>query len=127
MMIKRKVVWIFVFLIVVHLFHVIEEVIGNAVFIEQSYNGVSNFLIINFSLILIPLILLYFTILKKKIAYYLSFIYGVVMIIDGLDHVIRNYAGFYTGILLIILGFVLIFYLFKEVKNMKGGVKWQRN
>ena len=118
---KKRAVLIFVLLITVHLFHVIEEVWGNAYFIESFYGGTSNFLIINLSLILIPLILLYFTFLKKKLAYYLTFIYVIAMIADGFDHLIRNYTGLYTGALLITFGVMLIFYLIKELKNMKGG------
>lgn len=122
-MIKRKVIFVFVLLLVMHVLHVFEELFGNAYFIDSFYNGLTGFLIINIILWIIPLILLFYVMKKKKMAYYLSIIYGLIMVIDGLDHIIRNYAGFYTGILLVIIGFLLILYLYKGVKNMKGGNK----
>ena len=116
-MIKRRAVLVFALLLLAHLIHVFEEAFGKAYFIEGLYNGLSNFLIINFSLLLIPIILLYFVFLKKKIAYYFSIIYAGIMIVDGLDHVIRWYAGFYSGFALIVLGVFLVYYLYKELKN----------
>ncbi len=116
-MIKRKPVLVFALLLVTHLIHIIEEVMGNAYFIESLYKSLTNFLIINIILLVIPIILLYFVFLKKKIAYYFSIIYAGIMIVDGLDHVIRWYAGFYSGFALIVLGVFLVYYLYKELKN----------
>ena len=121
--IKRKEVLIFILLLITHLFHIIEEVLGNAYFIESLYKGLTNFLVINMILWIIPIILFFYIIKKKKIAYYFSIIYGLMMIFDGLDHIVRNYSGFYTGILLIIFGYYLIYYLKKELKKMKKEVK----
>ncbi len=120
---RRRVLWIFSFLIAAHILHIGEEILGKASFIDSVYNGITHFLLINISLLLIPLILIYLVFLKKKFAHYLAFMYSIVMIIDGLDHLVRNYAGIYTGVLLIILGVALIFYLVKELRNMKGGDK----
>ena len=61
-----------------------------------------------------PIVLFYFVILKKKLAYYFSFIYVTIMILDGLDHLINNDPGLYTGITFIIIGIPLIYYLKKE-------------
>src|SRR3989344_9336311 len=101
-MIKRKEIFIFALLLITHLLHIIEEVLENAYFIESLYRSLTNFLIINIILWIIPIILFFYIIKKKKIAYYFSIIYGLMMIFDGLDHIVRNYSGFYTGILLII-------------------------
>ena len=124
-MIKRKEVLIFVLLLITHFIHIIEEVLGNAYFIESFYKSLANFLIINVSLWIIPIILLFYVIKKKKIAYYFSFIYGLIMIFDGLDHIIRKYDGVYSGFALVILGLLLVYYLWKESKSLKGGKeKW---
>lgn len=116
-MIKRKVVLFFVLLIIMHILHILEEILGKAHFIEEIFNGTINFLMINILLISIPIFLLYTVIIKKKLAYYLTFVYAFLMIIDGMDHIIRNYTGFYTSILFIILAPILLFYLLKESKN----------
>ncbi len=118
--IKRGTVLIFILLLVIQAVHVFEEIINNAYFISSFYGGLNNFLIAMSILWLIPLILLYGVFSGKKIAYYLSFVYITIIIIDGLDHLIRNYAGLYTGILFIIIGPTLALYLLKELKNLKG-------
>ena len=120
---KRKVILIFVLLLITHLIHIIEEVLGNVYFIESLYDGLINFLIINIALWIIPIILLFYVIKKKKIVYYLSIIYGLIMIFDGLDHIIRKDSGFYSGLALVILGLLLIYHLWEESKGINSNLK----
>lgn len=111
----KKLIIAYALLIFLQLLHALEEILGKAYFIDTIYNGTINFLIISLFLLLIPIVLLYFINKQNKIAYILSYIYAVIMIIDGFDHIIRTYAGQYTGFGLIIIGGLLIFAL----KNSK--------
>ncbi len=117
----RKINVFFGLLIVLHVFHVIEEIMGKANFIDQIYGGIGIFIGVMGTLLLIPLILFYGIILKKKVAYYSGIGYAAVMAIDGLDHLIRNYPGQYTGALLAVMGIVLIIEIIAELNHMKGG------
>lgn len=105
---KSKVVKVYILLIVVHFLHVVEELLGDASFISNIYKGTTNFLVINLLLLTVPIILLFFVYKNKRSAYLLSYIYATIMIIDGLNHIIKVYPGVYTGVGLIILGFILI-------------------
>src|SRR3989344_824004 len=62
-------------LLLVHGLHLIEEVFGNAYFIEAVYGGIQNFLIVNIILLIIPAVLFYFVSKRQKIAVYLAFAY----------------------------------------------------
>ncbi|HLC53928.1 MAG TPA: hypothetical protein VJK03_05280 [Candidatus Nanoarchaeia archaeon] len=101
----------YILLIIAHFLHILEEVIGKASFIETIYNGTANFIIIMLLLLVIPVTLCYFINKRNKIAYILSYVYGIIMVLDGFSHIIVNYPGKYTGVALIILGGFLIFTL----------------
>jgi len=101
----------YILLIIAHFLHILEEVIGKASFIETIYNGTANFIIIMLLLLVIPVTLCYFINKRNKIAYILSYVYGIIMVLDGFSHIIGNYPGKYTGVALIILGGFLIFTL----------------
>jgi len=115
----------YITLLIFHALHVIEEALGGAPFINTIFNGLINFLIIGILLFLIPLSLLYFILKGNKIAYNLSYIYAIIMVIDGSGHLIaflsnKDYlftsiAGAYTGIGLVIFG-ILLFYSLKKSK-----------
>lgn len=107
----------YVLLLIIHGLHLIEEVFGSASFVEFVYGGIKNFLIINISLLIIPAILFYFVLKREKIALYLAFAYSLIMIIDGLDHIIEFFlqgayfggaAGFFTGLLFLPVSIFLI-------------------
>lgn len=106
-----------------HLLHIIEELIGNAWFIQSVYKTMQNFFIINLVLWIMPIFLLYFRNTKNRKIYKLFFLYPVIMVIDGIDHIITlivtgNYlqgsAGVITGTLLIVVGILTIQSLWKK-------------
>lgn len=122
---KHNLILFYIILLIFHVLHVIEEIIGGSPFINILFNGLINFLIIGIILFLIPLSLLYFVLKGNKIAYNLSYIYAIIMVIDGSGHIIsfllnKNYlfssiAGTYSSIGLIIFG-ILLFYSLKKSK-----------
>lgn len=111
---NKNILLVYASLIVFHLLHVLEELYGQAYFINTFYGGTINFLAIMLILLIMPIILLYFVHKKNKIAYFLSYGYAIIVIIDGIDHIITKVAGVYTSIGLIIGGILLIY-------NLKNG------
>ncbi|MBI2632733.1 hypothetical protein HYW75_07040 [Candidatus Pacearchaeota archaeon] len=114
-----KLMIIYLSLIILHILHLLEEIFGMASFIITSYKNTYLFLFINIILLIIPISLIYAFSKKKKWAYLISYGYSLLMIIDGIEHLITQEAGIYTGIGLIIFSFLLIIYLTKEIKNRK--------
>ena len=119
----RKIILFYVLLLILQALHVVEEILGEAYFINSFYNGLSNFIIVNLILLIVPTILLYFVIKKKKVATYLAFLYHAIMIIDGLDHIIEFYlngvAGLITGILFLPVSVFLIIKLKQALPRTK--------
>lgn len=124
----KRAILLYVLLLVVHAFHVLEEVVGRAYFIDSFYGGLHNFLIVMIVLLIIPLFLLYWIIKKNKIAMYLAFFYPVVMMIDGLDHIVEVFiigkyiagaAGLITGLAFLPIGIVLILQLKRTLPRTK--------
>lgn len=122
--IKQNFVKYYLLLWFLHLLHILEELIGNAWFIQSIYKTTEKFLIINLILWLIPVALLYFRNTKNKKIYKLFFVYPLIMVLDGIDHIITlivtgNYlegsAGVITGIALILIS-VLTIQSFRKVR-----------
>ena len=123
----KKIILLLLLLLFLHLAHIIEEIFGNAWFIEKVYGGINNFIIIMSILYLISFLFFYLFISHVKFSFYLIFIYIAILIFDGFDHIIeilvlKKYfdgaAGVFTGIGFIIIGFLSLYYL-KEYKLYK--------
>ena len=120
----KKSIILFAILLFLQIAHNLEEIFGNAWFIEDVYSGLRNFVLVMIILFIIPLFLFYFVVKNRKIAYPLSLIYGSIMILDGLTHIIETFifkkyfngsAGLFTGIFFIIIGTMLVYPLKKEM------------
>lgn len=115
---ENKIGIVFILLIIFQLTHAIEELLGNASFITTTYGGEYNFLLLSLILLLIPVALFYFTIRRNKKARSLSYIYGVLMIVNGLWHIFNTKTpGVYSSIGLIVFGSLLIYALKLEKKS----------
>ena len=120
----KKSIILFAILLFLQIAHNLEEIFGNAWFIESMYGGLRNFVLIMIILFIIPLIIFYFVVNNKKAAYPLALIYACIMILDGLIHIIETFifkkyfngsAGLFTGIFFIIIGTMLVYPLKKEM------------
>ena len=123
----KKTTFLILLLLILHLAHIIEEIFGNAWFIEKFYGGINNFIIITGILFLISLLFCYLFIINAKFSFYLIFIYSVILILDGFDHIIEiivlkkyfnGVAGVFTGIGFIIIGLLFLRSL-KEYTGLK--------
>ena len=116
----KKTTFLILLLLLIHLAHIIEEIFGNAWFIEKIYGGINNFIIIMSILYLISFFFFYLFLNNVRFSFYLIFVYIVILILDGFDHIIeiiilKKYfdgaAGVFTGIVFIIIGFLSLYYL----------------
>ena len=113
--IKLKIVYLIS--IVLLFLHAIEEVIGKAPFIMDSYNSLTNYWLVHSLLFFVVIILFIFTLNKRRWTYNLNYIYALVIISDGIWHIInKSIAGVYTAISLVLIGLLLIYYLWKNKK-----------
>jgi 4-amino-4-deoxy-L-arabinose transferase-like glycosyltransferase len=120
---KNKIIIIYLILLIFHIAHVCEETLGHF-WIMQAVGGVIPFLLINALLFCVPVLLFYLVIRGMRMGYYLSMVYAIIMILNGLGHnaatiitgrYFGGYAGGFSGIGLIIFGILLSILLYKNV------------
>lgn len=120
---KSKVVLFCLLMLVAHVAHIFEEVWGRFWLIKAFY-GLGWFLVVNWLLFCIPIVLFYFVLQEKRWAYQLSIIYAGIMILNGIGHNVATivtgryfdgFAGGYTGIGLLLVGPAMIHYLRKGI------------
>jgi hypothetical protein len=122
-MVNNKIISLYLALLLAHLAHVFEEVWANFRLIE-ILGSIGLFLVGNWILITIPVVIFYYLLQGKRWACYLGFGYAVIMIINGLGHNLATFltgsyfggfAGGFTGFALILIGISLAYYLWKEI------------
>jgi hypothetical protein len=120
---RRKIIPIYLAMLMVHLAHVFEEACGEFRAM-RIVGGLGPFLTVNWVLIGLVVLLLHFVILQRKWAYRLSLVYAGVMTLNGIGHGIGvaatgeyfgGFAGCFTGIALMILGPVMAIHLLREM------------
>ena len=108
-------------MLILQLAHLFEEIWGQFRGIE-ILGGLGWFLVLNWVLFFVVLTIFYFILLKKRWAYYIGMIYAGIMILNGIVHNIATmvtgkyfggYAGGYSGLGLIVIGPILIYFLRK--------------
>lgn len=126
--IEKMIIPLYLMMIAGHIAHVFEEVWGRFWLMNAVY-GLGWYLVANWVLFCIPLVLLYFIIREKRRAYYLSILYGVIMIANGFGHNVATlltrryfdgFAGGFTGIGLILVGIPFIYSLWRKVRTVNS-------
>ena len=120
---RRKIIIVYILMLIAHVGHVTEEILGRFFLIEK-FGGLPQFLAINIFLFIVVLLLFVWVVKEKRRAYKLSIVYAAIMIINGLGHNVATivsgkyydgFAGGYSGIALMFFGALLIYFLRKEM------------
>ena len=118
---NSKIILFYLLMLVGHVAHILEETWGRLWLIDAFY-GLGWFLVANWALFCIPVVVFYFVLHEKRWAFYLSMIYAGIMILNGVGHNIATivtgryfggFAGGYTGIGLLLIGPPMIYCLRK--------------
>jgi len=121
---NNKVIVFYLFMLIIHVAHVFEEIWGRFWLLNKV--GLGLYLTINCLLFCIPVILFYFILMNKRWAYMISVLYATFMILQGFGHIIATiisgkyfdgFAGGYTGIGLLIIGSALNYHLLKGLRT----------
>jgi hypothetical protein len=108
--------------------HIFEEVWGGFWLMKHVF-GLGWFLVVNWILFCIPVMIFYFVLREKRWAYYLSFVYAGIMIANGVGHNIATiitgryfdgFAGGYTGIGLLLAGPSVIYLLWLQMRSNRS-------
>jgi hypothetical protein len=117
---QKKIIILYLIMLVGHLAHIFEEIWGRFWILNKI--GLGLFLMINWGLFCIPVILLYFVMNNKRWAYKLGIVCAAFMALQGIGHNLGTiitgkyfdgFAGGFSGIFLLIIGLPLVYYLWK--------------
>lgn len=105
----------YIVLLVLHALHIFEEVYGSAWFISQWYKTLPVFLLIQVVLWLLA-VGIFILATQKRAALWLVQGYALIMVIDGMEHIVQQFlrgywngsAGLITGLLMIPTGVFLL-------------------
>jgi len=120
---NSKVILFYLLMLTGHVAHILEEIWGRFWLIDAFF-GLGWFLVTNWVLFCIPVVVFYFVLHEKRRAFYLGMIYVGIMTLNGVGHNIATivtgryfggFAGGYTGIGLLLIGPPMIHYLRKEM------------
>jgi hypothetical protein len=126
---KSRSYLLYLLILVGHIAHIFEEILGRF-WLINLVGGLGWFLLLNWVLFCFPVSLFYFVLLGKRWAYYLSIIYVGIMIFNGIGHKIatlvtrryfNGFAGGFSGIIFIVIGPFLIYYLWKGITIIDTG------
>jgi len=118
---NSKVILFYLLTLVGHVAHFLEEIWGR-IWLMDAFYGLGWFLVADWVLFSIPVVVFYFVLHEKRWAFYLSMIYAGIMILNGVGHNIATlvigkyfggFAGGYTGIGLLVIGPPMIHHLRK--------------
>lgn len=118
---NSKVILFYLLMLVMHIAHVLEEIWGRFWLIDAFF-GQGWFLVANWVLFCIPVVVFYFVLRDKRWAFYLGIAYAGIMTLNGFGHNIATivtgryfggFAGGYTGIGLLLIGPPMMHYLRK--------------
>jgi hypothetical protein len=121
---KSRAVSFYLLMLLAHLAHVFEETRGRFWILRKI--GPAAFLAINGALFLIPVVILYFILKRKRWAYQAGLLYAGFMGLQGIGHNIATivtgryfdgFAGGFTGIAMILVAVPLIHHLRKEIPS----------
>jgi hypothetical protein len=125
---KNLTIPLFLTMLLLHMGHVFEEIWGRFWIINAFY-GLGGFLVANWVLLCISVVIFYYYLQRQHWAVIMSLVCAAVMIINGFGHNLatlvtgkyfEGYAGGYTGVGLMLVGLFLIYNIFKEIK-IPGG------
>lgn len=120
-----KIIPLYLALLLATVAHMFEEVWGQF-WLINVFNGLGWYLMANWIILVIPFVIFYYLIQEKPWAYYLGIVYAVLMVLNGLVHIIATlatgnyfggFAGGLTGIALILIGIPLAYYIWREISN----------
>ena len=118
---NSKVILFYLLMLVAHIAHVFEEIWGRC-WLMDAFFGLGWFLVANWVLFCIPVVVFYFVLHEKRWAFCLGIVYASIMILKGVGHNLATivtdkyfsgFAGGYTGIGLLLIGPPMIHYLRK--------------
>ncbi|UCD17636.1 MAG: hypothetical protein JSV44_01680 [Candidatus Zixiibacteriota bacterium] len=124
-MYRRRIIVVYILLLSAYVIHIVEETLGNFAAIRVLGSHLL-YIVLNGVIVGVTIALLYCIIRRKRSAFYGGIIFAGIMFLNGCAHNVGliitgryygDFAGSYSGIALLAIGPVLVYYLVKELRE----------
>jgi|WetSurMetagenome_2_1015567.scaffolds.fasta_scaffold857781_1 hypothetical protein len=124
---KSRLILLYILMLIAHQAQIFEELWEHSILVTSI--GENVYVLMNWVLFCLPLALLYFIFIDKKWAYYLSAVYSIIMMFQGVERVVMSFvqgtltATFpivLTGAIIYLIGIPMVYYIYKNIKRISN-------
>ena len=123
---KSRLIILYIFMLISHQAQIFEELWDHSILVTSMSENI--YIILNWLLFCIPLLILYFIFIDKKWAYYLSGVYAIIMMFLGVERIVTSFVQgnlimtlpiVLTGAIIYLIGIPMVYYIYKNVERIK--------
>ena len=123
---KSRLILLYIFMLITHQAQIFEELWDHSILVTSM--GENIYIILNWLLFCIPLLILFFVFIDKKWAYYLSGVYAIIMMFLGVERIVTSFVQgtlittlpiVLTGAIIYLIGVPMVYYIYKNVERIK--------
>lgn len=122
---KSRLLLTYILMLIAHQAQIFEELWNHSFLLTALGDGV--YILASWLLFCIPITILYFVFLDKKWAYYLSFVYAVFMMFQGVERIVLSFVEgtiastlpvVLTGAIVYVIGIPMVYYLYMNIERL---------
>lgn len=123
---KSRLILMYILMLIAHQAQIFEELWDHSILVTSLGEG--GYIMLNWILFCIPMALLYFIFIDKKWAYYLSVVYTIIMMLQGVERIIMSAVQdtlittlpiVLTGAIIYLIGIPMVYYIYKNVERIE--------
>ncbi len=122
---KNRLILLYILTLIAHQAQIFEELWDHTILVTTL--GENIYVMLNWALFCIPLALLYFIFMDKKWAYYLSAVYSIIMMFQGVERIVISVVQgnlvatlpiVLTGAIIYLICIPMIYYIYKNIERI---------
>ena len=124
---KSRLILLYILMLIAHQAQIFEELWDHSILVTSL--GENVYVLMNWVLFCLPLVLLYFIFVDKKWAYYLSALYSIIMMFQGVERIVMSFVQgalaetfpiVLTGALIYLIGIPMVYYIYKNIERINN-------
>ncbi len=122
---KSRLILMYILMLIAHQAQIFEELWDHSILVTSLGEG--GYIMLNWLLFCIPLTLLYFIFVDNKWAYYMSAVYTIIMMFEGVERIIMSLVQgaliatlpiVLTAVIIYMIGIPMAYYIYKNIERI---------